>query len=149
MWKERMEKKGSLGIYKASKQEIRKENFYDNNKGQGYNNVGLVTAPRPEKMALVVGLEQFVPQLSSQDTKKRLQLGATLLSYLDDPLNLVDCTEMGAVIDGLVAWLNSSNSKKWDCVRSKSSIEPNHACHSQGNIFNGPDKQRRWQMVKH
>ncbi|KAL3231252.1 hypothetical protein MRX96_023309 [Rhipicephalus microplus] len=62
-------------------------------------------------MALVVGLEQFVPQLSSQDTKKRLQLGATLLSYLDDPLNLVDCTEMGAVIDGLVAWLNSSNSK--------------------------------------
>ncbi|KAH8021968.1 hypothetical protein HPB51_019612 [Rhipicephalus microplus] len=32
MWKERMEKKGSLGIYKASKQEIRKENFYDNNK---------------------------------------------------------------------------------------------------------------------
>lgn len=33
MWKERMEKKGSLGIYKASKQEIRKENFYDNNKG--------------------------------------------------------------------------------------------------------------------
>lgn len=33
MWKERMEKKGSLGIYKASKKEIRKENFYDNNKG--------------------------------------------------------------------------------------------------------------------
>ncbi|KAH8040703.1 hypothetical protein HPB51_012018 [Rhipicephalus microplus] len=32
MWKERMEKKGSLGIYKASKQEIRKENLYDNNK---------------------------------------------------------------------------------------------------------------------
>ncbi|KAL1426601.1 hypothetical protein MTO96_018183 [Rhipicephalus appendiculatus] len=62
-------------------------------------------------MALVVGLEQFVPQLSSQDTKKRLQLGATLLSYLEDPLNLVDCTEMGAVIDGLVSWLNSSNSK--------------------------------------
>ncbi|KAH8033062.1 hypothetical protein HPB51_006024 [Rhipicephalus microplus] len=34
MWKERMEKKGSLGIYKASKQEIRKENFYDNNKAE-------------------------------------------------------------------------------------------------------------------
>ncbi|KAH8041642.1 hypothetical protein HPB51_017087 [Rhipicephalus microplus] len=32
MWKERMEKKGSLEIYKASKQEIRKENFYDNHK---------------------------------------------------------------------------------------------------------------------
>ncbi|XP_075548307.1 CLIP-associating protein isoform X2 [Dermacentor variabilis] len=62
-------------------------------------------------MALVVGLEQFVPQLGCQDTKKRLQLGATLLSYLEDPLNLVDCTEMGAVVDGLVAWLNSSNSK--------------------------------------
>lgn len=57
------------------------------------------------------GLEQFLPQLSSQDTKKRLQLGATILAYLEEPLSLVDTSEMGAIVDCLVAWLNSSNSK--------------------------------------
>ncbi|XP_077561916.1 CLIP-associating protein 1-B-like isoform X5 [Haemaphysalis longicornis] len=62
-------------------------------------------------MALVPGLEQFLPQLSSQDTKKRLQLGATILAYLEEPLSLVDTSEMGAIVDCLVAWLNSSNSK--------------------------------------
>ncbi|KAH7956368.1 hypothetical protein HPB52_008700 [Rhipicephalus sanguineus] len=31
----------------------------------------------------------------------------------------------------------------------KSTIEPNHACHSQWNIFNGSDKRRRWRMAEH
>ncbi|KAL1443854.1 hypothetical protein MTO96_045790, partial [Rhipicephalus appendiculatus] len=31
----------------------------------------------------------------------------------------------------------------------KSSTEPNHACHSQRNIFNGSDKRRRWRMAEH
>ncbi|KAL1413982.1 hypothetical protein MTO96_030875 [Rhipicephalus appendiculatus] len=29
----------------------------------------------------------------------------------------------------------------------KSSSEPNHACHSQQNIFNGSDKRRRWRST--
>ncbi|KAH9383109.1 hypothetical protein HPB48_023844 [Haemaphysalis longicornis] len=70
------------------------------------------------RMALVPGLEQFLPQLSSQDTKKRLQLGATILAYLEEPLSLVDTSEMGAIVDCLVAWLNSSNSKVRDQAKN-------------------------------
>lgn len=58
------------------------------------------------------GLEQFLPQLGSQDNKKRLQLGLTMLSFLEENPDLqLDCEEVGPLVDPLVAWLNSSNSK--------------------------------------
>ncbi|EEC01045.1 hypothetical protein IscW_ISCW016191 [Ixodes scapularis] len=62
------------------------------------------------------GLEQFLPQLGSQDNKKRLQLGLTMLSFLEENPDLqLDCEEVGPLVDPLVAWLNSSNSKVRAC----------------------------------
>ncbi|CAN7983082.1 unnamed protein product, partial [Ixodes hexagonus] len=58
------------------------------------------------------GLDQFLPQLGSQDNKRRLQLGLHMLSFLEENLDLqLDCEEVGPLVDPLVAWLNSSNSK--------------------------------------
>jgi hypothetical protein len=56
-------------------------------------------------------LEEFIPHLNSQDTKKKLQIGSDLLNYLSISSNPISCENFGAFIDSMVQWLHSSNFK--------------------------------------
>ena len=47
------------------------------------------------------------------DTKKKLQQGEKLISYLEDESNPLDCEDVGLFIDSLVPWMQSSNFKVW------------------------------------
>ncbi|XP_067126755.1 CLIP-associating protein 1-like isoform X1 [Centruroides vittatus] len=60
---------------------------------------------------MATSFDVFIPQLKSQDTKKRLQLGSDILNYLEVPTNPVETEDLGSFIDSLVLWLNSSNCK--------------------------------------
>ena len=50
------------------------------------------------------------------DTKKKLQQGEKLISYLEVESNPLDCEDVGLFIDSLVPWMQSSNFKVWRCV---------------------------------
>jgi hypothetical protein len=56
-------------------------------------------------------LEEFIPQLNCQDTKKKLQIGSDLINYLSNSSNEISCENFGAFIDSMVQWLHSSNFK--------------------------------------
>lgn len=64
------------------------------------------------------GLEQFAPDLSTTDTKKKLTVGVNIVNYLKDETNPLDCEDIGGFIDGLVPWMQSSNFKV--CFRENS-----------------------------
>ena len=59
----------------------------------------------------VVEMEELVRQLSTSDTKKKLLVGQQLIEFLGDPESVVECDEMGACVDSLVPWMQSSNFK--------------------------------------
>ena len=56
-------------------------------------------------------LDAFLPNVVTQDTRKRLQAYGELVSYLRDPSNSTNCDEIDRIIDGLTSWINSSNYK--------------------------------------
>ena len=56
-------------------------------------------------------MEELVRQLSTSDTKKKLTVGQQLIEFLGDPESVVECDEMGACVDSLVPWMQSSNFK--------------------------------------
>lgn len=56
-------------------------------------------------------LEDFVPLLGTQDTKKRIQLGIDILTYLENSESSLNCEDLGSFIDSITTWLNSSNFK--------------------------------------
>ncbi|KAH9526434.1 CLIP-associating protein 1, variant 3 [Dermatophagoides farinae] len=56
-------------------------------------------------------LDNYLPLLSSQDTKKKLQIGIDLLNYLNIEDNTIECEHIGAFIDSIIHWLNNSNFK--------------------------------------
>lgn len=58
-----------------------------------------------------MGLDDFAGRLSTTDTKKKLALGDDIVDYLSDDTNKVDCDDIGAFIDRLVPWMQSSNFK--------------------------------------
>ena len=45
------------------------------------------------------------------DTKKKLTNGDNLIKYLENQDNPIDCEDIGAFIDGLIPWMQSSNFK--------------------------------------
>jgi len=57
------------------------------------------------------GLDQFVTDLSTVDTKKKITHGQNVINYLGDQNNTIECEDMGAFIDALVPWMQSSNFK--------------------------------------
>ena len=59
----------------------------------------------------VIEMEELVRQLSTSDTKKKLLVGQQLIEFLGDPESVVECDEMGACVDSLVPWMQSSNFK--------------------------------------
>lgn len=56
-------------------------------------------------------LDTFLPLLSCPDTKKKLQIGTDLLSYLTIEDNSLDCENISAFIDSIIHWLSNSNFK--------------------------------------
>ena len=56
-------------------------------------------------------MEELVRQLSTTDTKKKLLVGQQLIEFLGDPESVAECDDMGACVDSLVPWMQSSNFK--------------------------------------
>jgi CLIP-associating protein 1/2 len=56
-------------------------------------------------------MDNFLPQLSSSDTRVKLNLGTEIIRYLQDEDNSLECSDIGHIIDGLVPWLGSSQFK--------------------------------------
>ncbi|CAH3023339.1 unnamed protein product, partial [Porites evermanni] len=59
----------------------------------------------------LVFLEGILAAVNSQDTQKRLKAAEDLSTYLSDPSNRIEFIGFDKLLDGLVAWVNSSNFK--------------------------------------
>lgn len=57
----------------------------------------------------VAFLEGIVASVWSQDTQRRLKAAEELSNYLSQPSNDIEFGGYEKLIDGLVAWVNSSN----------------------------------------
>ncbi|KAJ6224537.1 hypothetical protein RDWZM_003082 [Blomia tropicalis] len=56
-------------------------------------------------------LDSFLAHISSQDTKRKLQVGNDILNYLSIEDNSLECENLSAFIDSIIQWLNNSNFK--------------------------------------
>ncbi|XP_021373906.1 CLIP-associating protein 1-like isoform X6 [Mizuhopecten yessoensis] len=56
-------------------------------------------------------LDDFLPNVITQDTRKRIQAHGDLIPYLSDPHSSLTCGDIDELINGLVGWVNSSNYK--------------------------------------
>ncbi|KAL4229386.1 hypothetical protein ACF0H5_012425 [Mactra antiquata] len=56
-------------------------------------------------------LSDFVPNVTTQDTRKRQQCYDVLSRYLSDPRSSLDCDDFDALVEGLTAWVTCSNYK--------------------------------------
>ncbi|BFZ06493.1 hypothetical protein BsWGS_09532 [Bradybaena similaris] len=61
----------------------------------------------------MASLDDFMENVASQDTKRRLQAHAELVPFLSDPHSCLECTEFSIdqLIEGLAHWVKSSNFK--------------------------------------
>lgn len=62
-------------------------------------------------IAIMASLDSFFPHLSTQDTKKKIQIGTDIINYLSIDDNPLECENISAFIDGIVQWLNNGNFK--------------------------------------
>jgi len=75
-------------------------------------------------------LDDFLPYILTSDTKKRLHTYEQLVGYLRCSYTSLECRNTEKVIDGLIAWISSSNYKVmlfWLAVRIWVPIEINRA----------------------
>ena len=56
-------------------------------------------------------LDTYYESISTTDTKKKISVGLDIVNYLGDPNSSIECEDMGAFIDGMVPWMQSSNFK--------------------------------------
>jgi len=56
-------------------------------------------------------LDGFLPLLSTSDIRMKVTVGGKLFTYLEEPSNSVECSDIGMFIDGVVQWLSNSNPK--------------------------------------
>lgn len=56
-------------------------------------------------------LDGFLPLLSTSDIRMKVTVGGKLFTYLEEPSNSVECSDIGMFIDGIVQWLSNSNPK--------------------------------------
>ncbi|XP_050425014.1 CLIP-associating protein 1 [Adelges cooleyi] len=56
-------------------------------------------------------LDGFLPLLSTTDIRMKVTVGGKLFTYLEEPSNSVECSDIGSFIDGVVQWLSNSNPK--------------------------------------
>ncbi|XP_022178284.1 CLIP-associating protein 1-like [Myzus persicae] len=56
-------------------------------------------------------LDGFIPLLSTSDIRMKVTVGCKLFTYLEEPSNSIECSDIGTFIDGIVQWLLNSNPK--------------------------------------
>ena len=56
-------------------------------------------------------MDTFLPNVQTQDTRKRIQVHPEVVAYLHDPESSLYCEEMDRFVDGLAGWISSSNYK--------------------------------------
>ena len=56
-------------------------------------------------------LDDFTPNVTTTDTKKRLLAHVELVPFLRDTRNSLICDDLDTFIEGLVGWVNCSNYK--------------------------------------
>jgi hypothetical protein len=56
-------------------------------------------------------LDYFLPNVLSQDTKKRIETGEDLVNYLRSNGSSLRCEDIDKFVDGLTSWINSSSFK--------------------------------------
>eukprot|EP00102_Acyrthosiphon_pisum_P014965 XP_008185289.1 PREDICTED: CLIP-associating protein 1-like [Acyrthosiphon pisum] len=56
-------------------------------------------------------LDGFIPLLSTSDIRMKVTVGCKLFTYLEEPSNSIECSDIGMFIDGIVQWLLNSNPK--------------------------------------
>ena len=56
-------------------------------------------------------LNDFMPNVTTSDTKKRQQCYEVLSRYLSDPRSSLICDDIDGFIEGLAAWVTCSNYK--------------------------------------
>jgi len=56
-------------------------------------------------------LDSFIPLLSASDIRMKVTVGCKLFTYLEEPSNSIECSDIGMFIDGVVQWLSNSNPK--------------------------------------
>jgi len=61
--------------------------------------------------ALPHDLDGFIPLLSTSDIRMKVTVGCKLFTYLEEPSNSIECSDIGMFIDGIVQWLLNSNPK--------------------------------------
>jgi len=67
----------------------------------------------------MTSLDDFLAGVVTADTKKRLETGEELTTYLQDSETSMYCEEMDKFIEGLAGWVSSSNFK----VRKRPDIQ--------------------------
>ncbi|XP_048238505.1 CLIP-associating protein 1-like isoform X29 [Haliotis rufescens] len=60
---------------------------------------------------MATDLNDFMPNVSTQDTKKRFLVHTELVPYLSDPGSSLVCEDIDKFIEGLTGWVNCSNYK--------------------------------------
>nr|AYP63828.1 CLIP-associating protein 1 [Haliotis discus discus] len=60
---------------------------------------------------MATDLNDFMPNVTTQDTKKRFLVHTELVPYLSDPGSSLVCEDIGKFIEGLTGWVNCSNHK--------------------------------------
>jgi len=56
-------------------------------------------------------LDGFIPLLSTSDIRMKVNIGCKLFTYLEEPSNSIECSDIGMFIDGIIQWLLNSNPK--------------------------------------
>ncbi|OQR67242.1 CLIP-associating protein 1-like [Tropilaelaps mercedesae] len=56
-------------------------------------------------------LDPLIAQMGKQDIRLKLKIGEDLMTWTDNAANSLHGEDVGALIDGLISWLGSSNSK--------------------------------------
>lgn len=57
------------------------------------------------------GLDGYLPLLSTADIKMKLNVGGKLFTYLEEPNNSIECSDIGEFLGNMVQWLSNSNPK--------------------------------------
>ncbi|XP_067686720.1 CLIP-associating protein 1-like isoform X22 [Haliotis asinina] len=60
---------------------------------------------------MATDLNDFMPNVTTQDTKKRFLVHTELVPYLSDPGSSLVCEDIDKFIEGLIGWVNCSNYK--------------------------------------
>jgi len=56
-------------------------------------------------------LDGFIPLLLTSDIRMKVTVGCKLFTYLEEPGNSIECSDIGMFIDGIIQWLLNSNPK--------------------------------------